>query len=92
MESADITDSYAGVFQSKDKKIVGYLPLGNSGKLVKTIFYFLRADKNHSCRISVTGKALKVGDGLGMKVSCRLFFIAEEKYINILQEKLSVLL
>ena len=63
-----------------------HLPHGK----IRKMFYFLKADKNHSCLISVTGRAVNVGDGLGMKVPCRLFFIAEEKYINILQEKFSV--
>ena len=40
----------------------------------------------------MTGKAVNADDGLGTKVPCRSFFNEEEKYINILQEKLSVLL
>ena len=92
MESSYITGEYAVAIQDKDKKVVGHFPLGKSGKLAKTIFYFLKADKNHSCRISATGKAVNAGDSREMKVSCTLFLIAEEKYINILQENLSILL
>ena len=38
------------------------------------------------------GKAVSAGDGLRTKVPRSSFFNEEEKYINILQEKLSVLL
>ena len=48
-------DKYA-VCIKKENKIVGHLPLGKSGKFAKTIFYFLRADKLSSCKITVTGK------------------------------------
>ena len=91
-ESSNIMDKYVVAVQDKDKKLVGHLPLRKSGKCAKTIFHFLKADKNHSCEISVTEKAANAGDGLGIKVPCRLFFIAKEKCINILQEKFSVLL
>ena len=40
----------------------------------------------------MTGKAVKAGESLGTTFPYRSFFTAEEKYINILQEKLSVLL
>ena len=40
----------------------------------------------------MTGKTTNAGDGLGMKVPCQLFFLAEEKFIIILQEKHSKLL
>ena len=38
----------------------------------------------------MTGNAINAGDSLGIKARCGLFLIAEEKCINILQEKLSV--
>ena len=47
MESSNIMDKYAVDVQDKDKKVEGHLPLGKSRKLAKTIFYFLKADKNH---------------------------------------------
>ena len=40
----------------------------------------------------VPGKATNDGDGLGMEVPCQLFFLAEEQFIIIVQEKLSKLL
>ena len=75
-----------------DRSIVGNLPLEKSGKFAETIFYFLKANKKHSCVIKVCGKAINGGGGLGMKVPCRLLFFAEEKYINVLKEKLCTLL
>ena len=87
MESSNILDESAVAIQDKDQKIVGHPPLGKSKKFAKI---FLKADKNQFCRISVTGKAVNAGNGLWMKVPCRLYFIAEERYINVLKEKLSV--
>ena len=54
-EPGNPIDKYA-VCIKKENKIVGHLPLGKSGKFAKTIFYFLRADKLSSCKITVTGK------------------------------------
>ena len=63
-----------------------------SGKFAKTVFYFLKPEKKHYCNIMVPGKATNDGDGLGMEVPCQLFFLAEEQFIIIVQEKLSKLL
>ena len=57
--------------------------MGKSGKFAKTVFYFLKANKKHSCVIKVLGKAINGGDGLGMKVPCRLLFFCGGK-ISIL--------
>ena len=92
IESTNLMDKYAVAVKRSDESIVGHLPLGKSGKFAKTIFYFLKANEKHSCVINVLGKAINAGDGLGMKVPCRLLFFAEEKYINVLKEKLCTLL
>ena len=92
MESTNLIDKYAVAVKRSDESIVGHLPLGKSGKFAKTIFYFLKANEKHSCAINVLGKAINAGDGLGMKVPCRLLFFAEGKYINVLKEKLFTLL
>ena len=92
MESTNLIDKYAVAVKRSDESIVGHLPLGKSGKFGKTIFYFLKANEKHSCVINVLGKATNAGDGLGMKVPCRLLFFAKEKYINVLKEKLCTLL
>ena len=54
------------------------------------LFYFLKTDKKH-CRINVLGKTVSTGDGLGMKVCFLLPLFAEEKYVSIFKEKLSML-
>ena len=92
MESNNLMDKCAVAVKRSDESIVGHLPLGKSGKFAKTIFYFVKANQKHSCVIKVLGKAINGGDGLGMKVPCRLLFFAEGKYINILNEKLCMLL
>ena len=92
MESTDLMNKYTAVVQRNDGKVFGHLPLGKSGKFAKTIFYFLKAAKKDSCWINVLRKAVSAGGGLGMKVPCRLPLVAEEKYINVLKEKLSILL
>lgn len=92
MEPTNKLDKYAVAVKTDDGELIGHLPLGKSGKFAKIVFYFLKTNKDHHCKITVTGKAINAGDGLGMKVPCQLFFLAEEKFINILQEKLSKLL
>ena len=92
MEPTNKLDKYAVAIKGKNGDVIGHLPLGKSGKSAKTVFYFLKFDKNHHCKITVTVNATNASDGLGMKVSCQLFFLAEEKFIIILQEKLSKLL
>ena len=49
MESNNLMDKYAVAVKRSDESIVGHLPLGKSGKFAKTIFYFLKANKKHSC-------------------------------------------
>ena len=92
MEPTNRPDKYAVAVKGKDGDVIVHLPLGKSGKFAKTFFYFLKSDKNHHCKITVTGKVTNAGDGLGMKVPCQLFFLDEEKFIIIIQEKLSKLL
>ena len=92
MEASNIMDKYAVAVFGEEKTSSGASSPAKFRKIWQTIFYYLKADKNYSCRVSVTGKAVNAGDGLRTKVPCRSFFNEEEKYINILQEKLSVLL
>ena len=77
-------DKYAVAVQEKDGDVIGHLPIGKARKFAKTFCYFLKSDKNHYCKITVTVKATNAGDELGMKVPCQLLFLAEEKYIIIL--------
>ena len=93
MQPDNIMDKYAvAIFQEGKQKVIGHLPLGKSGKFAKTIFYFLKADKENKCKVVVLGKVVNENDGLGMKVPSRLIFTAEEKYINILKERLPKIL
>ena len=85
----NIKDKYAvATFQEGKQKVIGHLPLGKSGKFAKTIFYFLKADKENRCEVVVLRKVVNENDDLGMKVPSRLIFTAEEMYINILKERL----
>ena len=92
MKSNNLIDKYAVAAKRSDESVVGHLPLGKSGKFAKALYYFAKANQKHSCVIKVLGKAINGGDGLGMKVPCRLLFFAEGTYINVLNEKLCMLL
>ena len=65
--------------------------IGEVKTVCKDSFLFLKSDKNHHCKITVTKEATNAVVGLEMKVPCQ-FFLAEEKFIIVLQEKLSKLL
>ena len=52
----------------KEQKNIGHLPLGETGRFSKTIFYFLKCDCN-DCKVKIAdGKAVNLGDGVGMRV------------------------
>ena len=46
MEPTNKLEKYAVPVKGKDEDIIGHLPLGKSGKFAKTVFYFLKSDKN----------------------------------------------
>ena len=87
IEPNNPVDKYA-VAVKKDGKVVGHLPLGENGKFAKTIFYFLRADPNGKCTITITGKAVNLGDGEGMQVPCLLQISGKENMVDILKHKI----
>ena len=91
MEPTNKLDKYAVALKGKDGDVIDHFPLGKSGKFEKTVFYFLKSDKNHHCKITVTGEATNAGGKLRMKVPCQLFFLAKEKFIIIFKGKLSKL-
>ncbi|MEO0686594.1 MAG: hypothetical protein AAFY76_16525, partial [Cyanobacteria bacterium J06649_11] len=62
------------------------MPLGENGKFTKTIFYFLRADQFGRYDITVTGKAVNLGDGDGMQVPCVLSF-GQKSMVEILKKQ-----
>ena len=65
MEPTNKLDKYAVTVREKDEDLISHLPLGESGKFAKTVFYFLKSDKNNHCKITVTGRATNAGDDLG---------------------------
>ena len=90
MEIANPVDKYAVAF-NKNNVVVGYLPLGCSGKFTKKIFYFLCADEWSECKVIVTGKPVNRGDGDGMQVPCLLKFHGQKTLIGILKQQLDVM-
>ena len=79
-------DKYA-VAIKKDEKLVGHQPLGENGKFAKTIFYFLCADLYGNCNITVTGKAVNLGDGDGTQVPCILHLSGQKSMVEILTQQ-----
>ena len=65
MEPTNKLDKYAVTVKGKDGDVIGHLPLGKSGKFAKTVFYFLKSDKNHHCKITVTENAQMLVTDLG---------------------------
>ena len=87
MEPTNHMDRFAvGVFRHGQP--VGHLMKGRTGRYAKTIFYFLRADRNHQCRVEITGRAINEGDKMGMKVPCKLHFVGSNDFIKILKTEL----
>ena len=89
MEPTNKTDKFV-VEEIKNKKIIGHLPLGKTGRFSKTIFYFLKCEYN-DCKVKIVeDKAVSVGDGMGMRVPCLLsLFRGQSDYIDILSKELS---
>ena len=88
MEPTNKMDKFA-VAVIKNKKIIGHLPLGKTGRFSKTIFYFLKCEYN-DCKVKIVdGKAVNLCDGMGMRVPCLLLFRGQSDYIDILSKELS---
>ena len=90
MEPSNVIDNYdVAIFTEGQRHSAGDLPLlGKSGKFAKTIFYFLKADKNNCCKVIVHGKAVNHNNGEEMKVLSHLLFTGKEKLTNVLKEML----
>lgn len=67
------------IFQKRQKHVVDYVPLKLSENFSKTIFCFLKTDKESSCKVIIHGKTVNQKDELGMKVSSQLLFTGAEK-------------
>ena len=87
MKPTNIVDKYAVCVLYRNR-VVGHFKWGKTGRFAKTIFYFLRADTHNSCKVTIKGKSINLGDGDGMQVPCTLKFSGQEKYVNILQNEL----
>lgn len=86
-EPSNIVDKFA-ISVKRDGEVGGHLMNGKSGRLAKTIFYFLRTVKKNTCTVVVTGKTVNRGDGESMQVSvpCTLHFKEQQNFINILSK------
>ena len=89
MEPLNPEDAYA-VCVKKNGSIVGHLEKGISGRFSQIIFFFLRAGA--SCRVTVMGHPVNLGDEKGQKVPCRLVFEGRSRLVSILREQLNFLM
>ena len=80
LEPTNKMDKFA-VAVTKNKKIIGHIPLGKTGCFSKTIFYFLRC-KYNDCKVKIV---VSKADGMGMRV----LFRGQSEFIDILSYKLS---
>ena len=73
MESMELNiDKYAVVVMNKGRV---YLMKGKLRKFTKTVFFFLSVDVTNSAEVTVNGKAVNKGGGMGMEVICTISFI-----------------
>ena len=87
MEPDNRIDKFA-VCVKVNEKIKGHLKKGTSGRLAKTIIYFLRSDAHSSAWAKVTGKRCNLGDGEGMQVPCKLSLSGQPIYVSLLRKEL----
>ena len=66
--------------------MVGHLSKGRSALFAKTVSYFLRASNENCCRVEVTGKRVKLGDGEGLQIPCLLHFSGAAKFVGKLKD------
>ena len=78
MEQDNRLDKFA-VCVEKDWTVVGHLKKGDSGKLTKTIFYFLRSDTYCNCYVEVSGKRCNLKDGERLQVPCKIIRTGQKK-------------
>ena len=76
----------------KSDAVVGHSPKGKTGRLAKTISFFLRGNNEISCKVKVTGKRVSISNWEGLQIPCRLHFTGDEKYISKSKDILAILL
>ena len=64
MEPTNTLDKFAiAVIKNK---FIGHIPLGKTGRFSKTVFYFLKCEYN-DCKVKIVdGKAVNLGNGVGI--------------------------
>ena len=72
----------------KGAYIVGHLKKGDTGRLSKRIFYFLRSHSEAKCVAKVTGKRCNQGDGKGLIVACSLEVTGLINFVSVLKQQL----
>ena len=82
-EPDNVMDKYT-VCVKKNTSVVGHLPLDKHGKHAKMLFYFVRADQDAECKVVITGKEVRLGDGDIMQVACKLKISDPKKMADIL--------
>ena len=88
-ESEKDIDKYI-VPVTKDVQVIGHLKKGKTGRYVKTVFYFLRANPMNIASITVTGKRVNFGDGQILLIPCTILFKVEKEYIEVLKKQLNL--
>ena len=87
IEPSNVMDKFAVVIKN-NTTTVGHLPKGKTSRFCKTVFYFLKIE-NTSCKVVITSpKAVNLGDGLGMRIPCKLFFRGQSQFVDILEQEL----
>ena len=76
----------------KSDAVVGHSPKGKTGRLAKTISFFLRGNNEISCKVKVTGKRVSISNWEGLQIPCRLHFTGDAKYISKSKDILAILL
>ena len=71
-------DKFAVVIKN-NTTTVGHLPKGKTGRVCK---------KNTSCKVVITSqKTVNLGDGLGMRIPCKLIFRGQSQFVDILEQE-----
>ena len=87
----DNFEDHHAVCVRKDGRVVGHLERGVSGRFAQLIFFFLRADRNARCTVTITGQPVNLGDMLGMKVPCKIVLTGGQEYMRISDTQLAQL-
>ena len=86
IEPSNVMDKFAVVI--KNTTTVGHLPKGKTGRFCKTVFYFLKIEKTSSKVVITSPKTVNLGDGLGMRIPCKLMFRAQSQFVDMLEQEL----